>query len=278
VPQYRFNRNYELNIQLSPDRVVTITPPFRLAFDISKSVAGGLNNAAFSLSGLGSETRLALAKDVEDFSKAWGLTFSLGYGDELRPVFKGSMLRGATKREGPAQVTEIEALDGGFDYLNGFTCRTVRGGADSVDSILQDMPNITRGKIATLPTLSRPRVMVGPSARIIDELLGPSQSWYIDDEQLHIIGADDVVSSYIPVVNAESGLLNTPEREQSRVTLQTMFNPSLRIGGLFELRSLNAPHLNGVYKIDSMGYTGDTHGADWLQSIVGLLLPEYKVI
>jgi len=279
MPPSRFNRDYELVVQVSPTKAVTITPPFRMSFDVSKSTAGGLNTATISIEGMGKDTRAALAKDNEDNTRGpIGVNLSVGYAGNLRRVFTGQLQRGSSEREGPQMVTTLDVIDGGFDHLTAFTSRTVRGGADPVAAILQDMPNTTRGRVAPRPQLSRPTVLLGASSRLLSEQSGAGESCYIDEGQLYILGASDVVGVSVPVVDADTGLLNTPSREQSRIEFSTLFNPLLRLGGRFEMRSANAPHLNGVYKIDSMGYSGDTRGADWLQTVNGLLLPNYTVL
>lgn len=273
----RFNRDYELAVQVGSGRAIIIRPPFRIAFDVEKSVAGGLNKATIQIYNLEESNRLALVKDAES-PKRIPLSLRVGYSGALRLLFKGTIHRGQNSREGTDMVTELECLDGGFDLLNSFTSATVRGGQRAVDQILTDMPNTAPGKINARPALIRPRVLVGASAKLIDDLLDDGETWFIDDEQLHIMRGDQVVSSFIPVVRADTGLLNTPTREQSKVTFESLLNPTLKIGGLCQLVSKTAPHLNGIYKITEMGYYGDNYGAEWGQSVTGFLAGGYEVI
>lgn len=273
----RFDRDYELAIQVGTDKAVIVRPPIRIAFDVEKSVAGGLNKATVQVYNLEESNRLALVKDAES-PKRIPLSLRVGYSGELRLLFKGTVHRGQNSREGADMVTELECLDGGFDLLNSFTSATVRGGQRAVDQILDDMPNTTPGKINTRPPLIRPRVLVGASAKIIDDLLGEDETWFIDGEQLYIMRRDQVAGSFVPVVRAGTGLLNTPTREQSKVTFESLINPTLKIGGLCQLISNTAPHLNGVYKITEMGYYGDNYGAEWGQSVTGFLAGGYEVI
>ena len=277
MPQSRFNRDYKLVVQVSGGQSVEVVPPMRVSFSANKSVSGGLNKLTLNIYNLKTSNRLALVKDAEQ-RKHIPLSFSAGYNGELKLLFKGTVHRGTNSREGADFVTELECLDGGFDVLNSFTSKTVKGKARAVDSILGDMPNTSKGKLTTQQDLIRPKILVGSSAKLIDELVGDGETWYIDDEKLYIIKDDEVVSSFIPVVKASTGLLNTPSREQSKATFDTLMNPTLKIGGLCKLESVNAPHINGVYKIDSMGYTGDNYGAKWSQSVTGILTSGYKTL
>lgn len=273
----RFNRDYELTIQIGTDRAVVVRPPMRVSFGASKSIAGGLNRLTARVYNLQPSNRLALVKDAEQ-AKRIPISFRVGYKDTLQLLFKGTVHRGQNMREGPDHITELECLDGGYDYLNSFTAKTVKGKSRAVDAVLGDMPNTGRGKLTAQNALIRPRVLVGASGQLIDDLINDDETWYIDEEKLYILKDDEVVSSFIPVVNAATGLLDTPTREQSKVTFNSLMNPTLKIGALCALESTSAPHLNGVYRIETIGSDGDTHGEKWTQKITALLAQGYKVL
>jgi len=277
VPLSRFNRDYELTVQVSTGQSVVVRPPMRLAFGGNKSVIGGLNKLTLSIYNLKQSNRLALVKDAEQQIRI-PLSLSVGYVDGLQLLFKGTVHRGSNSREGPDMVAELECLDGGFDYLNSFTSETVRGKRRAIDTILGDMPDTGTGKITTQQDLIRPKVLVGASAKLIDDIVNEGETWYIDDEKLYIIKDDEVVSSFIPVVNSATGLLNTPTRDQSKITFDTLMNPTLKIGALCRLESSSAPHLDGIYKIDTMGYAGDNYGSKWGQQVTGILAAGYTVL
>ena len=277
MPLSRFKRDYELTVQVSAGQSVVVRPPMRVSFGGNKSVVGGLNKLTLNIYNLKQSNRLALVKDVEQQIRI-PLSLSVGYEDGLQLLFKGTVHRGSNSREGPDMVTELECLDGGFDYLNSFTSETVRGKRRTIDTILGDMPNTGTGKITAQQDLIRPKVLVGSSAKLIDDIVGEGETWYIDDEKLYIIKDGEVVSSFIPVVNSATGLLNTPTRDQSKITFDTLMNPTLKIGGLCRMESSSAPHLDGVYKIDTMGYSGDNYGSKWGQQVTGLLAAGYTVL
>jgi hypothetical protein len=181
-------------------------------------------------------------------------------------------------REGPDYITELECLDGGFDYLNSFTSKTVKGKERAIEAVLGDMPNTGRGKLTAQSALIRPRVLVGASGQLIDDLINDGETWYIDDEKLYILKDNEVTSSFVPVVNAATGLLNTPTREQSKVTFNTLMNPTLKIGALCALESTSAPHLDGIYRIETIGADGDNYGDKWTQKVTALLASGYTVL
>jgi hypothetical protein len=140
----------------------------------------------------------------------------------------------------------------------------------AVTELLADLPNTGKGKIAEQKQTVRPIVLVGNTIELIRKNLQPDESFFIDNEMLYIIKTGDSVSSYIPIVSAETGLLNTPEREQKKVTFSTMINPAIRLAGSVDLRSVNAQHLNGIYNVRDITYNGDYNGQDWNMAIMSL--------
>lgn len=276
MPRSRFNRRFELSVLIG-NREVSIGPPMRLVFSADKSIEGGLNTCTIRVYNLSPSNREALTKDVAQ-QKSIPLQLRVGYEATMHTVFKGSVYRGSSFREGPDLITELEGKDGYYDHRYSFTSRTVTNKKQALNGILQDMPNTTEGKITAQTEIQRPKVLVGRSTRLIDEILGAGETWYIEDEKLYVLKDDEVVGSFRPVVSAESGLLSTPTREFSLVTFETLMNPSLKIGGLCELQTVTAPHLNGVYKIWSMSHSGDTHGADWKQKCTCRRLSDPTVV
>jgi len=274
----RFNRDYKLTIQVSNAQKVEVVPPLRVSFSASKSIMGGLNKLTIKIYNLKQSSRLAIAKDAQNQNKRVPVSFSVGYDGQLKLLFTGTIHRGENTREGADLVSQIECIDGLFDHLNSFTSRTVKGKNIALDAILSDMPNTTKGKFTHQPPLIRPRVLVGASTNLISDLMNEGETWYIDDGKLYIIKKHEVTSSFIPVVSAETGLVNTPARQMSQLTFDTLLNPALRIGGLCEVNSHLSPRYNGVYKIETAVYNGDNYGADWKQSMTAMLAQNYKVI
>lgn len=266
----RNDRNFILTFE-ARGGTVTVKPPLRVAFQADKSTSGGLNKIQIKLYNLAERNRLQLVRDAEEFNKVIPISLSVGYQDSLKLLFKGTVHTGSNQRQGPDIITTIEGLDGGIGGLESYTSRTVEGGKRAVDAAIADMLRITPGKINDRPPLTRPKVLVGNSLKLIDDMIGPDETWYIDNEQLYIINEGDAVTNFVPLVSAATGLINTPERENQKVTFQTLMNPSIRIGGNIKLQSVTAPHLNGIYYIETISYQGDNYGDEWSQTCTGRL-------
>lgn len=254
-----------------------ITDPLQITFDGRKSIDGGLNTFTLNVFNLNEPKRLALIKDTEEV-KYIPVQFEVGYQGQLLKVFRGDVRTAGTKRDGVNYITTLECYDGGYDYLESFTSRSVKSKKKAIDEILKDMPHTGRGAITDIGEQIRPKVMVGSSSKLVEEILKPDETFYIDEEKLYIIKDDEVVNEFIPVVAPSTGLINTPERDSKRVTFTSLMNPQIKIGGLVELRSTSAEHLNGIYKVRTISYKGDLEGDSWSQECTGFLAKGYKVV
>lgn len=272
----RYIRDYILIIGARVGRV-RITSPFRISFSATKSISGQLNKVNIELYNISPEVRQSIVKDAEE-TKLMPLSLFVGYEDRMELAFSGTIHKCSNLRSDVDIITSIECLDGGFDYLNSYTSKTVVGSDNVIDAILEDMPNTERGKITPRPALTRPRVLVGSSVNLIDDMIGEDESWYIENGTLNIIKDDEVTSSYIHKVSAKTGLILTPEREFSIVTFTMLIDPTIKIGHLIKLESTTAPYLNGIYRLQDVNYSGDNYGQDWLQTCRGMLLEDAKVL
>lgn len=310
-----FYRDYRLTVGIG-NQAVIIEPPITMSFKALETVdKKSLGKLSVSISGLKPSTRLQLVKS-EDEEKYIPVRLEVGYNGKLRQVFQGSVKSGAVKREGAIHIVSLECEDGGHDYINSFTSRTVRGKEQVVDSVLQDMPNTKKGSVTKQQALIRPKVLVGSSSKILTDTLAPDESFFIKDERVHILKANEVTSGNIPVVNARSGLLNTPQStkisaqddggkkgktptnepdtdpagkkdtdsstlaksSKGQIVFDTKLNPMLVIGGLCAVESVTNPALNGVYKIYQIETSGQNNGAAWYQKVVCQPAGSYRVI
>lgn len=310
-----FYRDYRLTVGIG-NQAVIIEPPITVSFKALETVdKKSLGKLSVSINGLKPSTRLQLLKS-EDEEKYIPVRLEVGYDGKLRQVFQGSVKSGAVKREGATHIVSLECEDGGHDYINAFTSRTVRGKDQVVDSVLQDMPNTKKGSVTKQQALIRPKVLVGSSSKIISDMLAPDEDFFIKDERLHILKSHEVTSGNIPVVNARSGLLNTPQAtkisaqddggkkakkptnepdtdpagkkdtdsstltksSKGQIVFDTKLNPMLVIGGLCAVESVTNPALNGVYKIYQIETSGQNNGVAWYQKVVCQPAGNYKVL
>jgi hypothetical protein len=245
-------------------QAIEIIPPIRITFECVKSSFGQANKLTAKIYNLASDKRGKLSFEPEDRLYV-RITLSIGYGDNLLGIFRGNIWRAKSEKSGTDYITTIESIDGGQDYFYAYTSKTIEGG-DIAASLLEDMPNTARGAILPMKTLIRPKVLVGSTSKLFDELLDENQSMYIDSEKLYVIDTSTFLGDKIPEVSAETGLMDTPERSKQIISFNSIINPLLRISNRCKLTSVVDPSLNGVYRIDTITYRGDNYGNDWNQA------------
>jgi len=271
-----FIRDFELKLGIRGG-TLTVLPPKRIQFTVDKSIQGQLNKIDMTIYGLAERDRLALVKDTEE-QKRITISLKVGYKGAIQSIYKGSILTGSNERAGPDIITKLTGLDGGFDAINSFTNATVKGANEALQAVLSDMPNTGEGKITTRPQLIRPKILLGNSLQLINQTVNSGETWYIENEQLYIIADDEVVGRLIPVVSSATGLLSTPTRQNKLVTFSSKMNPAVVIGGRSQLVSTTAPHLNGIYKIQTISYSGDNYSDSWNMDATGIFIKDAKVL
>lgn len=273
----RFIRDFELVIKPPSGKEIVVRPPQRIVFSCDKSITGGLNKLSLQAFNLNEQNRLAIVKDAEE-RKRIPILLKVGYVDDIEVIFQGSIHTSSNDRQGPDLISTIEAYDGGEDYFSGYIAATVANKEQAVNAVVGGLDNVNRGKFTQLKEITRPKVLIGNPLKILPSLLQQNETFYIDNEQLFIVKDDEVTEAFIPLVNAKTGLLKTPQREAQKVTFETLMNPSIKLGSRCKLESVNAPYLNGVIKIESMNYSGDSDGNDWSQSVTGISSSNFKVL
>lgn len=272
----RFLRDYVLTIGLGA-QAVTIKPPFRIVFSADKSDKADLNKMTLKIYNLNDDKRRKLVRDGDkENSGYFPLQLMVGYQDRVETIFRGSVDEAGSAREGAEFVTTLACMDGGHDLLNSFVSTSVTSKVAAIDAALGTMPNTSKGKIGAQKDITRPKILVGNSMAVVADMLDPDQRWFIDDERLNILGGNEVVSGYIPVVSAETGLV-VVESEKESISATTFMNPSVKVGGLFQLISVVSPHLDGIYKVSQITYSGDFDGDDWSQKITATIAENYVV-
>lgn len=272
----RFGRDYLLTIGIGSQKV-TIRPPINISFSALENVDNrALNKLQIKIPGLKESTRLKLIKYELDKSVYLPIELLIGYDGELSRVFKGSVQTGTLDKEGAVFFNTLDCQDGHPDFNEAYTSRTVEGRELSIDAILNDMPNTSKGAVTAIKATSRPKVLVGASSALLSEIAEGKQL-YIKDEKLFLLNENEVISGIAPVVSAKTGLINTPVQDHIETSFTTMYNPSLKLGGLCSIESITNPAVNGLYKIWQMAPSGAYKGK-WQQTITCRKQNDYVVV
>lgn len=285
----KFGRRYEMTVQGSG--VVNtiqgpvfethlINYPLTLQFDINRNVMATLNTGRFTLYNLKASTRNDIYHDIRDLGIYQQVVLKAGYVSQpnLPIIFKGNILSARSYRQGPNWLTEIECSDGVFGAANGQVPATMTKPAgwnfqDVVKSMLRTMDHVGIGTIEDLPSQnSRGISFSGNSWDALQNFI-PDGVLFIDNEVANVLNPGSYVETEfgIPVINADSGLLNTPQRQTNTVVAEMIFEPRLVIGQRVLLQSEERNN-NGFYKVSGIHHRGTISAAVGGEAVTAVTL------
>jgi hypothetical protein len=269
----KWQRVYRLQVETTPfsEQYIEMDPPFTCEFNITHSVASSLNNGHFTIYNLGPFTRKKIFQDKWGLSKRRRVIFSGGYGQagQAGIVFIGDMLEAYSVREGVDTKTEIEALDSLFTSSNGVSKITFPPGSNQqmvFHKLAKDLPLATEPPIISpkfTQVYERGLVVEGNTFDKLVELVGPTGEVYFYQNHLVIMKWTDVMSGPVTVVKGDTGLLDSPRRQEALIEVKTLFEPSIKLGSIVQLESME-PVNNGQYKV-----VGFTHSGTISESVCG---------
>lgn len=261
----KFGRSYEL--QIRPGNVgptIIIRPPLTLEIDVQRNTLASANVAQFRIYNLNQNTRGQIRYNVSNYGEYWPIKLVAGYGENGATVFQGNVSQAWSVREGNNFITQIECYDGGFAFNNGYLdSRNGNFPAGTPENVMfgsmitRGLPNITLGAIGNFPELiTRGASFIGPTVKILEEITG--NAFFVDNEKAFVLKTDEVPinEGSVLLINADSGLLNTPVLEKNIARFEMLFEPQLKIGRTVQIRSSTDFNFNGTYKITAVQHRG----------------------
>ena len=230
-------------------------------FNLTRGILSDSNKCTIQIYNLAPKTREQIFMDAFqgwDQSKWKFVKLEAGYDGDLSPVFMGRILQAYSYRAGGQTdiITEIQAqaLDM-FDCQTSFTFDAGTSKKDALQTMVTtSMPNVTIGNIGNLEgAFQTPTTFDGNAMENISKLTGGNA--FVDNNQLNVLMSNEVIDVPVPVITEDNGLLDTPNRRDANLEVKMLFEPSLIVGQLLEIKSGVQPDFNGQYKV--MGFTHD---------------------
>lgn len=265
----KLGRTYSMQIEVSDTETVVVNYPLTLTFDLVRNTLGSANRGHFRILNLTPDTRRKIFHDRNQTLDYRRIRVQAGYEDQapLPQIFLGNLLSAYSYREGSNWVTEIEALDGGYGILNGQMAQTVPSGWNLRQILVQaigTMKNVTLGAVGSVDSDSaRGVTLTGNSWNNINTLASSQNAQpFIDCEAASVLKRNEYIadSPAITLIDADTGLLETPRRSTNLLEATTIFEPRLRVGQRVQLKSLEAVY-NGIYKVLGIAHRGTISGA-----------------
>jgi len=257
----KFGRKFRLLVQENATEVekdmvfMEIKDPFTINFSVNRDVNSSLNTMNVSIHNLAKTTRAKIFKDrYSDVYKR--VILQAGY-DTLYTIFQGSMFSAFSTRSDSDIITEIECKDGGIDVKNAQFSETFSKGIDTgdiIDKAIQQFKTITKGTIGGNKTTKKRATSYAD--RVYDVLGREITGVFVDNEKLHSLKDNEVIDYQILKFNSETGLLNVPQRQDTYIEVDVLFEPRVQVAQAVQIESSVAPEFNGQYKVIGLKHAG----------------------
>jgi hypothetical protein len=267
----KFGRNYKLSVQInSAGDMLDITLPLTLEFDIVRKTLSSNSHATFRIYNLSLAHRNAIRFNFSNYGTYRRVILKAGYGSNTPIVFQGNITQAWSVREGVNFITQIECLDGGFAFRNGYVSQQVPAKTPQkavIQSMMQNLPYCTPGAIGPsvytntdTNTPAKTGNATGASyvGSTVTNLLDLTNgAFFVDREVAHCLGPNEYIQSgQVLNINSASGLLGTPVLEETLVHFDMIFEPQLQVGYAAQLTSITGENFNGLRKVTAVHHRG----------------------
>lgn len=266
--------NYDLNLQnqciwelsvTDGENTKTVGYPLTIEFSIERNTFASANVGNFNIYNLSPSTRSAKGglffQDRFNTTNQKILTFKAGYKGNLITCFKGRIQEAYSKRQGTEVITSIQCLDLGVptDYINA----TYEAGTPKKEAylnIIQNLQGLSLGSIGSLDGVYQtPVTFEGKPLDVLNEITGGNT--YIDNGVINTLMPNEALDIGVQILNADTGLIATPQRRNAEIIAEGIFNPSAYVGQLYEVQSQTASEFSGTFKLSGLVHSGTISGA-----------------
>lgn len=247
----------DLNGNIKGDSVV-VTSPITISFSVKRHPFAGQCTASIDVYNLSPSTRTKLFLDWYDFENIRQVTLEAGYENgKFDLIYKGRVRICTTKHVNTDNITHIEAISGlgVLDSMLHFTLNEGETLLDTAGRAIKEIPGVQVGAVS-LPDYSfkRPVALIGNAISVLKTYTKDNIA--IDLDKVIVIEEDEVIDGDVRVIDDESGLLGAPERQQTSLVVNCVFEPRIKVGQGLEIKSRIAPEFDGQYKVWGVSHNG----------------------
>jgi hypothetical protein len=253
----KFGRNYRITIDPKDGGpVIVIAMPLTVQFWMKRNTMASLNYMSIDVYNLGKSIRDRLFQD-RFFVRDKTITFEGGY-DSLSLMYSGNITECSSAREGTNIITRIESLVGVYDVASTLTFQTLDKGKtlkDVFNFLTGEFPTLQRGAIGDYDeVLLRPVTLNGNTYELLKKY--SNGDVFIDNGKVYVLKRNEVVDADIPIIDIDTGLLETPRRDDAFLSITTLFEPRVTMKQKIELKSAIMPVYNGTYAVCGIMHQG----------------------
>lgn len=239
---------------------------FACTFTIRRTTDGTPNTAKIMVYNLNHQHRNMINQPFYNAMNALKrVSLSVGYQNNNRVFFSGSINKAGSFREGCDVTTEIDAYEGSdiFNLCNSFI--NVPAGTPFSEIVEMLCIDIRRFEVDNgnedFETLLRPfdddritakdTTIQGNSFELLKKYLPDNVQVFFSENGVTVLPVDGIINQdFIPKISAKTGMLGTPKYYgNSTVEVSTMFEPLMKLGSEVDIETTISSKLNGRYKL-----------------------------
>lgn len=266
----KFGRVYTITAQ-GNEATHTIQYPLTCKFRICNA---GLPFGATSLIqiyNLAPEVRRDLNKDFFQQNIYRQITFAAGYLSQLPIpiILQGNIELAYSYRRGADWITEISARDGSYGQQNSQINYSVPS-PYHYDQVLTDLVKSMAPNKVGLGVIGN---FVIPNSRgitfcgntwdlLVQQTMSLQGQITINKEKVYILNQNEIIEQEgaLDVINAETGLLESPRHQDNMLICKMIFEPRLEIFQSIDVESIE-PGNSGTWKVQRVDHMGTISGA-----------------
>lgn len=240
----------------------------RVSFRVTRTLFSEPNTAEISVWNLSENSRAQVQV------RGTRISLSAGYRGTSEVLFSGNIRKATTTRVGADVVTRIQAGDGETAYRTARVNESLAPGTTVADALstLGKSLGIGLGNVkekaseggwrGKLTEWTNGLTLSGKSSEELDKLTRSlGLEWSIQDGELQVLRSGERNRDAAVLLTSDSGLIGSPEvGDLGVVNVTSLLQPGLRPGRAVDLRS---EFLRGLYRVQKVTHSGDTHGAAW---------------
>ena len=245
-----------------------------------------------------------------EFSK---ISIYAGYQDASSGLlFKGDIIQGFYGRENPTD-TLTTIVTTSAHAANGYATnsKAFAPGAtpkDHVDAAVAAMSKygIKLGFIGPSVNLNIPKYpyathLFGMAKQVLYDVARSKRvDFTIKNDEVRLIGPQDVLPGGTVVLNAHTGMIGMPTQQIGGIMVRSLINPAIQVQGLIQINEGDIQRMelptdrtghndtfqgmvdlagisaDGIYKVYQIDVEGDTRGAPWYMDIQALQLSQWN--
>lgn len=274
-----YGRRYRIIVSNASGIALDVSD-LRCTFNIQKTIMQQPPISEVVLYNLNADTENAI---IEEGAR---IVVEAGYeGSQYGLIFDGDIVQPIRdKQDATTYRLTLRSIDGdrfinygfvGFSLVKGQSARDQIGALASQAKYPTQLGTISENLDGT--KLTRGKVMFGLAKDYLSQIAkSQNATYYMHNGTVNLIKATDYPANTIVDLSPTSGLINTPTQSQYGVSFTAMLNPKIQINSLvhidnsliraqsFEqgqpIRNLDQ---DGIYRVTSITYVGDTRGSDW---------------